>query len=173
MPSKKHYIITSITLGAIAASSGLLIGLSNLITKDRIAKNEQDKILSGICAIYGEKASIGDNKDIEGKQYVEHYYDIKEEDTSIGLAFRTSGSNSYGKVTLIVGFDYTSHSFKGMYVIVNEQTYASTLVDNYINPINDGQREIADVSCGATYGAKLVKAMIDEASTYLETMWNK
>ena len=42
--SKKHYIITAVTLGSIAAISAGVIGLTNLITKDRIAQNEQKRI---------------------------------------------------------------------------------------------------------------------------------
>ena len=42
MPNKKHYIITAITLGAIAAASAVLIASANLITKKRIEKNEEN-----------------------------------------------------------------------------------------------------------------------------------
>ena len=56
--SKKHYIMTAITLGAIAAVSAGLIGLANLVTKDKIAKNEYNKTMSGIASIFGEKAEI-------------------------------------------------------------------------------------------------------------------
>ena len=48
MPDKKQYIITSLTLGAIAAVSAAIIGLSNLITRDQIKRNEINKINSGI-----------------------------------------------------------------------------------------------------------------------------
>ena len=54
MANKKHYIITSITLGIIAASSALLIGLTHVLTKDQIAKNEENKVNAGIQKIYGE-----------------------------------------------------------------------------------------------------------------------
>ena len=56
MASKKHYILTSLTLGIIAASSALLIGASNILTKNKIAENEQNKINSGIAAIFGDSA---------------------------------------------------------------------------------------------------------------------
>ena len=69
----------------------------------------------------------------------------------------------YGKITLIVGMNST-YQFVKLSVVVNEQTYASTLVDNYINPLNDGSGNIDDVSCGATYGAKLVRDMVNEAT---------
>lgn len=161
---KKHYIITALTLGCIAAVAGGIIGLTNMITKDRILQNEKNKINEGIVEIFGENAKAGEEKHLEGVyKYVQYYYDVKDGDKLVGQVFRTSGSNMYGKISLMVGFTYSTQVFKGMSVVVNEQTYATTLVDNYIVPVNDGNREIEDVDCGATYGAKLVRAMIEEA----------
>ena len=71
----------------------------------------------------------------------------------------------YGKISLIIGFEAKNHTFIGLYTVVNEQTYASTLEDNYLIPVNNDEREYSDVSCGATYGAKLVRDMVDEASS--------
>ena len=162
----KKYLKTSITLGIIAASSALLISLSNLVTRNRIAENEVAKINSSIKEIYGDSAIVKEDGDYskESFKYVNHYYTIVDNnDNPLGLAFRTAGSNSYGKISLIVGFDNPDYNFKGMYVITDEQTYASTLEDKYIDPVNDGERVIDDVSCGATYGAKLVRDMIKEA----------
>ena len=163
--SKKRYIITSITLGLIAAGSGALIGLTNLVTKDRIAQNEKDRINAGISEIFGKNATISSENEISGYQYTNYLYHVDES----SLAFKTEGSNSYGKVSLLVGFNYIGqedegeYKFAGLYVVVNEQTYASTLVANYIEPLNNGG-DLDDVSCGATYGAKLVRDMVNEAS---------
>ena len=158
---KKHYVITSITLGLIAAASGALIGLTNLITKDKIAQNEKDKVNAGICEIFGSSAVISSENEVSGYKYTDYLYHVDES----SLAFRTVGSNSYGKVSLLVGFNYVEDEYKfaGLYVVVNEQTYASTLVANYLDPVNEGSRDLDDVSCGATYGAKLVRDMVNEA----------
>ena len=69
MASKKHYILTSLTLGIIAASSALLIGASNMLTKNKIAENEQNKINSGIAAIFGDSAKILKENTIENDSY--------------------------------------------------------------------------------------------------------
>ena len=160
---KKHYLITALTLGVIAASSAAIIGLTNMITRDRIAQNEQNKINSGIAAIFGENAKANEQKSLkEAYKYVQYYYDVKDGGEMLGYAFKTSGSNMYGKISLMIGFYYATEAFKGLSIVVNEQTYATTLVDNYINPVNGGTREVEDVYCGATYGAKLVRDMIDE-----------
>ena len=181
MPSKKHYIITSITLGAIAASSAVLIGVTNLITKDKIAKNEKDKISLGISKIFSKNASILDEFAVSVHQYTTYAYEIKNEDNGEACALKTTGSNMYGKISLLVGFtnmvipggELKEYVFSGLSIIVNEQTYASTLVEEYIDPLNEGDRDLMDTSCGATYGAKLVKDMVEEAKTVANELFNK
>ena len=100
-------------------------------------------------------------------------YDVvnQSNDEPLGYAFQTSGSNVYGKVELIVGFVNGSgvpFVFKGISVITNEQTYNTTLEDEYIVPLNEDQTKIDDVKCGATYGAKLVRAMIEDSTKAAE-----
>ena len=170
MPSKKHYIITAITLGAIAAASGVLIGAANLITRDQIKKNEEKKFNAGIVAIFGEGAYTSDfDPNIESSTYLVSSYHVHSKDESVnGWAVVASGSNMYGKISLIAGFDYESKSFKGIYVTTNEQTYASTLVENYIDPLNKGDVKLDDVSCGATYGAKLVRDLVNASQSYVD-----
>ena len=169
MPSKKHYIITAITLGAIAAASGVLIGAANLITRDQIKKNEAKKFNAGIVAIFGEGAYTSDFSPNINDGYLVSSYHVNNEDNSVkGWAVVASGSNMYGKISLIAGFDYDTKAFKGIYVTTNEQTYASTLVDNYINPLNNGDVQLDDVSCGATYGAKLVRDLVNASQSYVD-----
>ena len=163
----KKYIITALTLGLIAAGSAALIGGVNLLTRERIKQNELNNFNKGVVALFGDQASVDmQYKNEVNKGYIQDWYWVHFEDGSeSAYIFKTSGSNSYGKVTLLVGFD-SSKLFVGTYVITNEQTYASTLVDNYLVPLNNGERDKDDVSCGATYGAKLVRDMIDAAQEY-------
>ena len=158
MASKKHYIIVSITLGAIAAASAALIGVTNLVTRNKIAENERKAIAKGLNYIFDGDVEIKEENDLTEYKYVTHYYALGDNK----CAFRTDGSNMYGKVSLIIGFN--AEEFVKLYVIKNEQTYASTLVDNYINPLNNDERDYDDVKCGATYGASLVRDMIDDAT---------
>ena len=171
MSDKKKYIITAITLGAIAACSGALIGVTNLVTKDRIAQNEKNKINAGIVEIFGENASIWTSSEIKNHKYVKEGYDVGINGYASAFAYKTTGSNAYGKISMIVGFDH-SCQFVGVYMISDEQTYASTLEDNYITSINGGG-SIDDVKCGATYGATLVKEMINDAQSCVdEIIWD-
>ena len=163
----KKYIITAVTLGVIAAASAGIIGLTNLLTEKQIAINEQKRFNAGIVAIFGENASV-DTKyknEANGKYVQEWYWVHMGEGVESNYIFKTTGSNMYGKISLLVGFDRYK-VFKGTYTLVNEQTYSSTLVDNYLVPLNGGDKELDDVTCGATYGAKLVRDMIKEAQEY-------
>ena len=167
MSNIKKYVLTAVTLGLIAASGALLIAGTNMITKDRIAENEQKSINNGLTAIFGEgiKAQECDLPENKEYVYVTTCYEVRDTDDLItGYAFRTDGSNNYGKISLIVGFN-TGTLYKGLSVIANEQSFASTLKKDYLDLIKDGDKTVDDVSvsCGATYGAKLVRNMINEA----------
>lgn len=173
MADKKHYVIVSLTLGLIAAASALLIAGTNLLTKDRIAKNEQKKINDSIAFIFGAEASIKSESEItdESYKYVNYVYEVAS-DKDLGYVFRTTGSNMYGKITLVIGFDL-NNNFVSMKSIVNEQTFTKE-VENYIKGVDDQTITINDVNCGATFGAKLVREMVNEASlANKEKVWKK
>ena len=180
MASKKHYLIVSLTLGIIAACSAGLISVANLVTKDRIVRNEANKISGGIREIFGKNAIITSEFDkndagfVNEYKYVTYIYEVADEsEKEIGYAFRTTGSNMYGKISLIVGYQTSGQLLMGFTVVTNEQTYATTLVDKYIVPVNEHNRELDDVSCGATYGAKLVRDMVQEAKKAAEELWKE
>ena len=180
MSNKKHYIITSITLGLIAMASAALIGVTNLITKNKIAENEIARVNKGITDIFGENARIVDEFAVDNYQYVNYAYRVNNDDyapQNIAHIFKADGSNMYGKISLLVGFTVSvtgpetkTYKMVGLSVVTNEQTYASTLEENYIDPVKAGERDYEDVSCGATYGAKLIRAMLDEAKLVVESM---
>ena len=82
----------------------------------------------------------------------------------------------YGKISMLVGYgkgiipggSEISYKFAGIYLITNEQTYASTLVENYVTPLNNDDIKYDDVKCGATYGATLIKEMIEETNKIMK-----
>ena len=171
--SKKHYILTAVTLGSIAAVAAGVIGLTNLLTKDRIALNEQKRIQNGIKEIFGDEAEILNKFKISDKKYdyLVYGYQVKANEKEDNYAIRTLGSNMYGKISLLVGvIKDTEFKFSSLSVVVDEQTYASTLEDEYIDVINGDSSKIDDVSCGATYGAKLVRSMIEMTVSYANTV---
>ena len=168
MPNAKKYLITAVTLGAIAMASGLLIAGTNLVTKDSIKANEVKKINEGLANIY-ETDNLNSSVlelDKEFDYVLSSYYEVKNENNEpIGYAFNTKGSNSYGDISLIVGFT-ANYVYKGIAVVNNGQSFASTLKKNYLNPLIKENKTIneVDVSCGATFGAKLVRSMVESAT---------
>lgn len=179
MSNMKKYILTGVTLGLIAASGALLIAGTNMITRDTIAENEQKSINNGIVTIYGENC-VADEYALSEETtytYITKCYKVrfKEDEYSFqGYAFRTDGSNNYGKISLLIGFG-NNQSYVGLSVIANEQSFASTLKKDYLDVIKDGSKTIddVDVSCGATYGAKLVRAMVEEAQQATDKLLQK
>ena len=190
MSNIKKYILTAVTLGLIAASGALLIAGANMITRDKIAQNEKESVNKGITKIFSD-GQVGYDWEVDDEikgyypevKYSKHIYEIvkttNEENPSIyleGVAIQTTGSNNYGKISLIIGFTKDC-VYKGLSVISNEQSFASTLKKGYLDEIKDGDKTIDDVSvsCGATYGAKLVRAMVEEAKelTRIWTMTDK
>ena len=174
MANTKKYLITAITLGAIAMASGLLIAGTNLITKDRIAAYEQKKINEGLASIYDVDVKTMKSETAELDKtfdYVSNaYYVVKDEnDAPMGYAFKTKGTNSYGDISLIVGFN-KDYVYKGVAVVTNGQSFASTLKKNYLDPLVKDNKTVdeVDVSCGATYGAKLTRDMINSATSAAE-----
>ena len=168
----KKYILTGVILGSIAAVSAGLIALTNLITSKKIEENKNNRILAGISEIFGENSVIKNDKELTKYEYTVRYYEItNKKNIFLGYAFKCEGSNMYGKIALLAGFDATSHSFMSVSLITNEQTYASTLEDNYIVSLNNEEKGRDDVNCGATYGAKLVRDMIKDAGKAAKDLW--
>ena len=99
MANTKKYVITSITLGIIAAASAGLIGVTNLVTRSQIKKNEENKIKAGIAAIFGENPEVLRNYEVSGYKYTNYAYQVKSDTYS--YAFRTTGSNMYGKISCL------------------------------------------------------------------------
>ena len=172
MANAKKYILTGVILGSISAVAAGLIALTNFITEKKIAQNEVNKLNSGIKEIFGEDSSVSEETSVEGYKYTTTFYVVNNSNNEfLGYAFKSEGSNDYGKISLISGFSASSKGFMSLYLITNEQTYASTLNEKYIAPVNSNERDLEDVSCGATYGAKLIRDMVSEANIVANTLW--
>ena len=187
MSNIKKYVLTAVTLGLIAMGSGLLISGTYLLTKDPIAENKQLSINAGLNDIFKEEglnniyASKGEELVIDKKNnpYVTTIYyvyngtsTVDEENTLLGYACLTDGYNDYGRISLVVGFN-TECAYKNLYVVTNEQSFASKLKKEYITPLKNGERELDKVSCGATYGATTIKDMVNNSKAKVEERFKK
>ena len=172
------YLKVSLTLATIASGSALLIGLVNLATVNAIKDNKDRKIRDGLSKVYPEMTGYGGSEflmpddpyfkpDFDSSKYphLKCVYNVtllKDGRPAYSYVYNTTGKNSYGQVELLVGV--SEGKVDKIYVVTNTESYGPTLEDNYINKYNNGYlTDLADVKCGATYGAKLVKEECDEA----------
>ena len=185
MSNVKKYVLTAVTLGLIAMASGLLIGGTYLLTKDPIEDNKQLSINTGLKDIYSGLdnvyASKGETLVIDKKEnpYVTTIYyvysgtsKVDEENTLVGYACLTDGYNDYGRISLVVGFTEEC-IYKNLYVVTNEQSFAPKLKKEYITPLVNNERDLDNVSCGATYGATTIRDMVNNAKDKVEERFKK
>lgn len=162
----KKYLTVSITLGLIAGCSALAIGLTNMVTADRIVENNRIKEENGLKEVFEDKnVTIQQDETFQAESYtfVQKKWNVTDSSNQkYGTIYKTSGRNAYGTITLLLGFNQ-SDVFSNMVVLENTESYGSTLDENYIVPVSTGNRDYDDVKCGATYGAKTIRDMIDEA----------
>ena len=179
------YLKVSLTLATIASGSALLIGLMNLATVGAIAANKENKIKNGISKFYPEQYYYQyfemkeDSEELEDGKLLYptinsvYIVDVpREEGYKRGYVYSTSAKNSYGQVDLLISIKEAK--IDEIYVVKNTESYGQTLEDNYINKYNKGYLDdLADVKCGATYGAKIVKEQCDDAMRHYTNNYAK
>ncbi len=164
MSNTKKYIITSLTLCALSAVAALAIAGTNMLTKSKIENNTKQAMEKSLKEVFPNALSFSEKKDdfkFESKYLVNYYiaYEDENKANEVGYVYYVDGRNSYGEIALMVGVNQTG--VEQISVVINTESYASTLEDNYINPFISGSGSLDDVSCGATYGATLIKNMTD------------
>lgn len=175
----KHYSFVALVLGGIASISALLIALTYMITNSVIEENNLKKTLESLKNIYGEDKKYEKVEDInnESYSYLNSYYACYDsldnnKGELIGYVFSCDGKNDYGTIEMIVGVTVESVISK-IYLIVNDQSYGQTVQNNYVDSFNNGEIEIGDVSCGATYSATLIRDMSLQAQQYFNDFLGK
>ncbi len=163
-PNIKKYIITALTLCLIAGASAGVIGLAHYITAPILESNVDDETTKLLQKVFGDNATFSSETKIDNQTYLTSYWTAKVSGNEVGDAFKTSGSNSYGSISMIVGIKIDGSVGK-IYLITNTESYA-VYVNQYVAEYNDGTRALDDVQCGATKGATLVKNMAVAAQDF-------
>lgn len=181
----KHAIKVSLILAAMAAVPALALAGLNLLTQPVIDANEvakQEKALKSVFLGYENPiVSMNEKKEVQ-QGMVEAYWPVDPEgDGSLnGRAYLVSGRNGYGDVSLMIGLRNDQGSFPlcGLNILSNTETYGPVLEEEYLSKIQAWIGKAASgeasqdqvtafvhdgVVCGATYGAKLCRDMIDGA----------
>lgn len=157
----KKILKCGLVLFAIAGISSTLVSVVNHFASQVIAKNNKEKEEKLLREIYpsgdiSSPISVNIN-------HIEKYWEISNKEQ--GRIYKCSGKNAYGSITLLVGISSEFKLGRMSFLDLN-QSYAQTLKDNYITPyMNSSNKEVAldNVSCGATFGAKLIQEMVLEA----------
>ena len=177
----KLYLKTTLTLCIMAGVSAAVVGLVNYFTAPTIASNSILREQNACKDIYVDATSFNEEYNAENEnkydfKYIEKAWRaLNGESDFYGLVFRCSGKNIYGAISLIIGYN-KDYSIEKVEVVENPESFATT-VNDYIKTTYNGDTNVKfddistiDVTCGATYGAKLVRSMLLEAGNGAKEM---
>lgn len=169
MKNVMSYLKTALILAIITSICGVTIALLNRVTSPIIARNNYDKEQEVLSSVYQGATFSKLDITIENEK-IQNIYQAKEKEQTVGYVYLLSGKNAYGTIELMVGI--SDGLIKSIKTVTNTESYKS-LVDGYINSLNDKDINYnnvsdLDVKCGATYGAKLVKELIEIALNHYQ-----
>lgn len=190
----KNLLKTSATLMIIAGGASVLVGATNALTSPVIAKNAEEKEKQQLSQVFGDKADTfvewkqyTDQKDktnyaqedengtylseISKKvKYVTKVWTAKKGKSNYGYIARVYGKNGYGALDLLVGIN-KNFTLSKICIIEDSMSYKNKLEPGYIDPYNsakdgkDKEKALANVKCGATIAATLMKNAVEEAQS--------
>lgn len=165
------YFKTAIVLCIICGLCAVLIAFINFLTAP-VIKNNKVKAEAKACSeifpnMEYEEVELNANTDTA----IEKKWLAKENGIDVGVIYSVSGRNAYGNISLLVGISKADGSVKKVVLTTNTQSYAK-VVKNHVNSAYNSGNQVfvddVDVKCGATFGATLVKELIQIAvSDYL------
>lgn len=185
----KGYLKISAILGAIALVCAAILAALNMLTSPIIAKNDEEKETKTIQAIYSDydsEKSVSESIDGLDSRITKKVTAKDSSDEVLGTLYTVSGKNAYGVITLMVAisknntvyqveFLENGQSFAGTVNSHVKSSYRSSKEEVYeLNPYSTDEaasvgelteKEVndIDVKCGATYGATLVKELVNVA----------
>ena len=166
----KPVLLTALTLTIIASVGATLLAATNLLTAPIIASNAARKEQAGLAKIFGESAIFAEPHEIKGNKLLSRYYDAAY-DGGEGRVYCASGNNAYGSFSMLVGLT-DEYELYNICVLENGQSYGQMLQDNYLNPLMNADDKVAalgNVHCGATFGAELVKGLVNASISHYKT----
>ncbi len=167
--SFKKVFLTAFTLMLVAGLAGAVIVLLNMFTEPIIDANnsklEQQKLQEVYESAEFENSSFTDN----GEEVA--YYLAKSNNEVVGFVYKVSGKNAYGSITLLVGVNKNG-TVKRAVIMENTESFATDInkqfSKNYHNDMTKDEVDSVDVKGGATYGATLIKELINQALSYYD-----
>lgn len=181
---KKNFIISGI-LAAIALVCALCIAGVNMFTSTIIADNAAKTELDTCKSIFSDYDDEKSEEIAVDNSYITKKVLAKNSSSEeLGYLYTVSGKNAYGTITLMVAIQ--NGKVYQVEFLENGQSFASTVAshvkENYpsskdevvyplikpsdtpeVGALEGAQLEGIDTSCGATYGANLVKELVTVA----------
>lgn len=183
------------TLTAISLVVALLLGLTNMLTADKIAAINKQKTEEALAKVVSAadcefppmedipQAMIDAANEQGGK--LSEVYEVQSGGDTIGYAFKVTASGSQGNIVMIVGVDTdltvtgvsivkASETAGGSKVIDNEATSAGTgALDQFVGKSGAGTlvvKQNIDAVTGATVSTKGVTKGVNAALAAAEAM---
>ncbi len=181
------YLKISSILAAIALICAVLIAAMDMLTSPVIAKNDEQTEYDTIVSIFNSYDS-SNSEEVSGpysSDYIEKIIIARDNNKNdLGKVYTVSGKNAYGTIKLMVAIK--DNQVYQVEFLENGQSFASTVEghvtsnypssekdsieiwfksdsSSYAGTLNNDELANIDVSCGATYGAKLVKELVTAA----------
>lgn len=163
--SFKKIFKISIVLMLVAGLSGALIVLVNMVTAPIIEENSIRQEKEALEEIFS-----GCDFKVDGENVTDKITKVtvaKKGENVEGYVYLVSGKNAYGIITLLVGVN-SNGSVKRVVFLENGQSFGPKVEDHVNNTYQNGTVSAQtidniNVKCGATFGAKLVRSLVNEA----------
>ena len=176
------YLKIASVLALIALVCSAIIAGINLATAPVIAKNNEQTEEQTIQKIFKdydkEKSSVSATS---SENITKKILASDKDGNALGYVYNVTGKNAYGTITLMVAIK--DGMLYQVEFVTNEQSFASTVESHMrasypssekssieigfapqagekVNPLDEDAVKNVDASCGATYGAKLIKELI-------------
>ena len=185
----KNYVKISVILGSIALVCAIILAALNMLTSPIIAKNDAKKETETIQAIYKDYDS-DKSQDVTNtvtNSSITKKIIAKDKDGKLlGTLYIVTGKNAYGTITVMVAIS-ENNSVHQVEFLENGQSFASTVKSHVKSSYNSSKEDVyelnpysskeeinigdltqddvddIDVKCGATFGATLVKELVNIA----------
>ena len=167
--SFKKVFLTAFTLMMVAGIAGALIVCLNLFTEPIIDQNNLQIEEAKKQEIYPEATFEEIKMNVEGEDLI--VYRAKKDGETLGYVYKMSGKNAYGAITMLVGINKDG-VVKRSVIMENTESFATDINKQFNNRYHKDMTKDdinnVDVKGGATYGAKLIKELINQALDIFE-----
>lgn len=161
----KEALKTTLVLGGIVLGAGALIGVTSAITSPFIQAHSDAAVLEAINEVFPDADGVGEVEELSENGLTSRYQAKKGND-DIGWAYRGNGTSAYGEaIEVVIAID-TDYNVGRIALVSSPTTYSPTLESGYIDPWNEGDITLDDVSCGATSSAGVVRNIANAARNH-------